>query len=232
MNLAVAQGAIDTGFSLALQYTLLTLPKKKEVITVAIPLYQGANFSFQGRAVINKSLDISESQILQQGEGRLVIYRAITPDDQRCTLTIQLPRCLKASPILSTLHSPIFAPYYLKRQANYYLPYFYSIRLRLVQTLINIDSILPLVIIILIAYVVATFSSTYTILIAKSPFITYIKPYLITRNVVHFIILTIVYGLLLGIRQQNRLNQALPKAALLLITTLEVSIKPKSFIYN
>ena len=54
------------------------------------------------------------------------------------------------------------------------------------------DSILPLIIIILIAYIVAAFSNTYTILITKSPFITYIKPYLITYNVVYFIVLTIV----------------------------------------
>jgi hypothetical protein len=68
------------------------------------------------------------------------------------------------------------------------------------STLINIDSVLPLIIIILIAYVVATFSNTYTILVTKSPFTTYIKPYIITCNVVYFIVLTVVYGLLLGIR--------------------------------
>ena len=62
------------------------------------------------------------------------------------------------------------------------------------------DSVLPLIIIILIAYIVATFSNTYTILVARSPFITYIMPYLITYNTVYFIILTIVYRLLLGIR--------------------------------
>ena len=62
------------------------------------------------------------------------------------------------------------------------------------------DSVLPLIIIILIAYIVATFSNTYTILITRSPFITYITPYLITYNAVHFIVLTIVYKLLLGIR--------------------------------
>jgi hypothetical protein len=68
------------------------------------------------------------------------------------------------------------------------------------STLINIDSVLSLIIIILIAYVVAAFSNTYTILVAKNPFITYIRPYLITRNIVHFIILTIVYRLSLGTR--------------------------------
>ena len=62
------------------------------------------------------------------------------------------------------------------------------------------DSVLPLIIIILIAYVVVAFSNTYTILIAKSPFITYIKPCLITRNIVYFVVLTIVCGLSLGIR--------------------------------
>ena len=66
--------------------------------------------------------------------------------------------------------------------------------------LINIDSILPLIIIILIACIVATFSNIYTILVAKSPFITYIKPYLITYNAVYFIVLIIVYRLLLGIK--------------------------------
>ena len=66
--------------------------------------------------------------------------------------------------------------------------------------LINMDSVLPLIIIILIAYVVAAFSNTYTILITKNPLITYIRPYLITYNIVHFIVLTIVYGLLLGTR--------------------------------
>jgi uncharacterized membrane protein len=100
------------------------------------------------------------------------------------------------------------------------------------NVLINIDSILPLIIIVLIACIVATFSSIYTILIAKSPFITYIKPYLLTYNIVHFIILTVIYRLLLGIRQQDRLNQTLLKIALLLIITLKVSVKPKSFIYN
>jgi hypothetical protein len=68
------------------------------------------------------------------------------------------------------------------------------------STLIDMDSVLPLIIIVLIAYVVATFGSTYTILVAKSPFITYITPYLITHNVVHFVVLTIVCGLSLGIR--------------------------------
>jgi len=62
------------------------------------------------------------------------------------------------------------------------------------------DSVLPLIIIILIAYIVKTFSNTYTILVTKSPFTTYIKPYLITYNIVHFVVLTIVYILLLGIR--------------------------------
>ena len=76
-----------------------------------------------------------------------------------------------------------------------------ALGLRLIySTLINIDSVLPLIIIILIAYIVATFSNTYTILITKSPFITYIRPYLITYNIVYFIILTIVYRLLLSIR--------------------------------
>ena len=69
------------------------------------------------------------------------------------------------------------------------------------NTLINIDSVIPLIIIIFIAYIVATFSSTYTILVTKSPFTTYIKPYLITRNIMHFIVLTIIYRLLLSIRQ-------------------------------
>jgi hypothetical protein len=100
------------------------------------------------------------------------------------------------------------------------------------SALIDIDSVLPLIIIILIAYMVVIFNSIYTILVAKSPFTTYIKPCLLTYNTVHFIVFTIVYRLLLGIKQQDRLNQALLKITLLLIATLKVSVKPKSFIYN